>query len=62
MSVSIQCDDCRKDMTGDETICRACVEAKDAEIADLQDKLKDVESERNDFESQLDDIRREKGE
>jgi len=62
MGVSIQCDDCRGDMTDGETICRACVEAKDAEISDLQDKLEDVKSERDDFASQLEDMRREKGE
>jgi len=49
-------------MTDGETICRACVEAKDAEISDLQDKLEDVKSERDDFASQLEDMRREKGE
>ena len=61
MTVSIQCDDCRGDMTSDETICRGCVEEKDTEISNLQDKLKDTESERDDYASQLEDYRREKG-
>lgn len=62
MSVSIQCDDCRGDMTDGETICRACVEVKDEEISDLQDKLKQAESALDDYASQLEDMRRERGE
>ena len=62
MAATIICDDCRKDMTGDETICRSCVEAKDTEISNLEEELKNAISERDDFASQLDDIRREKGE
>ncbi len=62
MSASIQCDDCRGDMTGDETICRSCVEAKDTEISNLEAELEEVKSERDDYASQLDDRKREKGE
>lgn len=62
MGISIQCDDCRGDMTGGETICRGCVEEKDAEISDLRERLKDAESERDDYASQLEDFRREKSE
>ena len=62
MSVSIECDDCRKDMTGEETICRECVEEKDGEISELRGRLANAESERDDFASQLEDMRREKGE
>ncbi len=52
MSVSIECNDCRGDMiVGEETICRPCVEAKDTEISDLQEELKDAKSERDDFAS-----------
>jgi uncharacterized protein (DUF3084 family) len=47
-------------MTGDETICRACIEAKDTEISGLEAKLEDVESERDDYASQLEEIRKEK--
>jgi len=60
MAVTVICDDCRRDMTGDETICRACVEAKNAEISDLQDKLKEAESNRDDYAFQLEDMRRER--
>ena len=62
MAVSIECDDCRGDMTGDETICRSCVEAKDTEISSLESELEDVKSERDDFISRLEDMEREKGE
>ena len=62
MAVTIICDDCRKDMTDGETICRSCVEARDEDISALRDELKDVESERDDFASQLEDYKREKSE
>ena len=62
MSVTTICDDCRKDITGEETFCGDCIGAKDTEISELQDKLKDAESERDDFASQLEDMRREKSE
>ena len=61
MAVSIQCDDCRGDMTNDETICRTCVEAKDTEISNLEAELENVKSERDDFASQLEDIEESKG-
>ncbi len=63
MSVSIQCNDCRQNMTtDDETICRTCVETKDTEISELQDQLEDAKSERDDYASQLEDYRKEKSE
>ena len=63
MSVSIQCDDCRQNMDiNDETICRPCAEAKDTEISDLQEELKDTKAERDDFASQLEDCGKKKEE
>lgn len=63
MAVSIQCNDCQNDIaTGDETFCGDCIGTRDAEISELQDELKDVKSERDDFASQLEDYKREKGE
>lgn len=60
MATTIICDDCRGEIADGETICRTCVETKDAEISDLQDRLRGVKSERDDYASQLEDARREK--
>ena len=62
MAVSIQCDDCRGDMTDGETICRGCVEEKDTEISNLEAELEEVKSERDDYVSQLEDYKKEKSE
>jgi hypothetical protein len=60
MGITIICDDCRGDMTGDEIICRTCVEEKDTEISNLEAELEDVKSERDDFISRLEDMEKEK--
>lgn len=62
MAVTTVCDDCRGDIADGETICRTCIEAKDTEISNLEAELEGVKSERDDYESQLEDARREKSE
>lgn len=57
------CDDCRGDIAdGETTTCRTCVEVKDTEISNLEAELEEVKSERDDYASQLEDHRKEKGE
>lgn len=39
MSLEIHCDDCGRNITGDETFCRKCFDRQETTIANLMDEI-----------------------
>jgi len=62
MSIRCDCDECGKDINGEDTICRSCFEKKvdeieslEEEISELTDNISDLQEKVAELEAELEE-------